>query len=381
MVTNSIIASDNQQEAKHENVPSVRVRMLDVVRGWCMFFISGGDALCLSICLLFPQNAIANWICEQLGHVQWAGFTFYDALFPTFLLVSGAAFTYSWQRQIQQGVPCVRRWKRLLLRTLLLVALGILYNGALQQTDWAAIRYASVLARIGLGVLFAAGIYTVLPLRWRILFFPLGLLAYALLFEVCGGETPYAMHANWAAAVDRMWLPGIPDASGIDGLDPEGIISTLGAVFTAYLGMLLADLLRSPVRYKAVWIFLIGVSLVGIGWGCSVWVPVVKKLWTSSYVCVAGGWSFIFCAVIYLLTDCIRFGRWFAPITLFGVGALWCYLLPKVIDYYGASWRLLSGITCGVTDNPMIHRAVCAAGALVLLWVSVWTIRSALRRK
>jgi hypothetical protein len=71
--------------------------------------------------------------------------------------------------------------------------------------------------------------------------------------------------------------------------------------------------------------------------------------------------------------------RWFFPITFFGVGALWCYLLPKVFDFYGASWRLLGGITQVLTANGALHRVVCASGALVLLWLSVWVIRKALR--
>ena len=72
-----------------------RVHMLDVVRGWSMFFIAGGDALLLSVCLAFPNLPGAAWMRFHLGHVQWEGFTFYDALFPTFLLISGASFTYS----------------------------------------------------------------------------------------------------------------------------------------------------------------------------------------------------------------------------------------------------------------------------------------------
>lgn len=357
-----------------------RVQMLDVVRGWCMFFIAGGDALCLSLCLAFPSLPFAAWVRSQLDHMQWEGFTFYDGLFPTFLLISGAAFTYSWKRQEARDVPSAKRWMHLGFRTLLLIVLGLFYNGALSQTDWHTMRFASVLARIGLGVCFAAIAYVHLPLRWRWTFFPVGLLAYVGLFAICGGEAPYAMHNNWAASIDRAWLPGVPDASGFDGLDPEGIVSTLGAILTAYLGMLLADLLRSAWRYKALWMALGGLVLLGVGYGCAPWVPIIKKLWTATYVCVAGGWSLIFCSGIYCLTDCLRLHRWFAPITLFGTGALACYLLPKVFDLYGASWRLLGGVTQVLTDTVALHRAVCAGGALVLLWCSVWVLRQAFRK-
>ena len=144
--------------------------------------------------------------------------------------------------------------------------------------------------------------------------------------------------------------------------------------------MLLADLLRSAWRYKALWMVLGGLLLLGVGYGCAPWVPIIKKLWTATYVCVAGGWSLLFCSGIYCLTDCLRLHRWFAPITLFGTGALACYLLPKVFDVYGASWRLLGGVTQVLTENVALHRAVCASGALVLLWFSVWVLRQAFRK-
>ncbi len=347
-----------------------RVYMLDVVRGWSMFFIAGGDALLLALCLCFPNVPGSAWMREQLGHVQWEGFTFYDALFPTFLLISGAAFTYSWARQCTQGVSLQRRWARLTLRTLLLILLGALYNGALSATSLAEIRYASVLARIGLGVFLAAIAYTTIPARWRWVGLPVGLLAYVGLFELCGGGAPYAME-NWAGAIDRAWLPGRIDGSGVNGLDPEGLVSTLGAPLTAYLGMLLADFLRTAVPRKALWIAVAGGILLGVGYGCAPWVPIVKKLWTSTYVCVAGGWTLLFCALIYLLTDVWQWRRTFTPITFFGTAALWFYLLPKLFDFRAAAWKLLGGITSAATDLRAVHLLVCALGALILSWVTV----------
>lgn len=357
-----------------------RVYMLDVVRGWSMFFISGGDAVLLALCLCFPKVSFFNSLRHQLGHVPWEGFTFYDALFPTFLLISGAAFTYSWHKQITLGVSLSRRWGRLLLRTLLLIVLGVLYNGALSAQTLSAIRFPSVLARIGLGVLGAALVWTNLPKRWRWLFFPVGLLGYVGLFAWCGGPHPYAMTQNWAGRIDQALLPGCVDASAVDGLDPEGVVSTLGAIFTAYLGMLLADFLRTTMKYKALWLALAGGGLLVVGYGCAEWVPIIKKLWTATYVCVAGGWSLLACAALYCLTDCLQWRKAFAPISFFGVAALWFYLLPKLFDFRTAAWRLVGGCTTALTDNNALHLLVCASMSLVLLWIMVYLLRRAIRR-
>lgn len=363
-------ASETQPVSK-----PTRIHMLDVVRGWSMFLIAGGDFLLLALCYCFPDMPGVEWIQSQLGHVSWEGFTFYDAIFPTFLLISGAAFTYSWERQCAQGVPALWRWVRLSLRTLLLIVLGFLYNGALSASSLSEIRYASVLARIGLGVFLAAIAYISIPCKWRWIFFPVGLLAYAGLFELCGGDAPYAMTNNWAAVIDRAFLPGRADASGIDGLDPEGLVSTLGAPLTAYLGMLLADGLRSNLRYKALWIALAGGVLLGIGFAASPWVPIIKKLWTSTYICVAGGWTLLFCAFIYCLTDVWNLRRWFTPITFFGSAALWFYLLPKLFDFQTAAWKIVGGITCALTAERAHQMFVCALGGLVMAWVTVWLLK------
>ena len=357
-----------------------RVHMLDVVRGWSMFFIAGGDALLLALCLCFPNVPGSAWIREQLGHVQWEGFTFYDALFPTFLLISGASFTYSWMRQKEHGVSLLRRWVRLTLRTLLFIVLGVLYNGALSATSLGDIRYASVLARIGLGVYLAAIAYVSFPVKWRWIGLPVGLFAYVALFEFCGGEAPYAME-NWAGEIDRAWLPGRIDGSGVNGLDPEGLVSTLGAPITAYIGMLLADFLRSKIQPKALWITIAGVVLLVLGYGCAPWVPIVKKLWTSTYVCVAGGWTLLFCSLIYCFTDVLNSRRWFTPITFFGTAALWFYLLPKLFDFRAAAWKLVGGITVAATDSSAIHLLICTFVALLLSWVTIWLLRRGLRKQ
>lgn len=375
------MAETSQPATNDAPQASSRVYMLDVVRGWSMFLIAGGDALLWSLAACLGDNAFARGLQRQLAHVQWEGFTFYDGIFPTFLLVSGAAFTYSWQKQEAHGISSARRWKRLAIRTAVQVILGLVYNGALSAHSLAEIRFPSVLARIGLGVFLAAIPYTCLPQKRRPIFFPIALLLYAGLFAWCGGDTPYCMTENWAGAIDSFCLPGCIDASGIDGLDPEGIVSTAGAAITAYLGMLLADFLRTGTRFKELWMLAAGLLLLACGYGASEWVPIIKKLWTSSYVCVAGGWTLLFCAFIYQLTDRLNLRRYFYPITFFGVGAIWFYMLPKFFDFRLAAWRILGGLTQTLTDNQTVHGAICTVGSLIILWVAVRLIHGKNRNR
>lgn len=350
--------------------PGGRVWMLDIVRGFSMFFICGGEAVVLALCACFPGE-VSQTVAKQMGHAHWEGFRFYDLIFPTFLLISGAAFTFAWRRQEAKGVPAVRRWGRLALRTLSLVALGVVYNGALEQTSPAAVRFPSVLARIGLGVFLAAAPYAFLRGRWRCAFLPVGLAAYALLFALCGGETPYAEADNWAGAVDRTLLPG----RLLGAPDPEGVVSTLGATLTAFLGMMLGDFLRTGVRRKALWIALAGGALIAAAHGMSPWVPVVKKLWTSSYVCLAGGWTLLLCAFFHLLADTFRLKRTLFFLAFIGTNALWFYFLPRYFDFATAAWKIVGGLTRAWGPGRPWQSLIASAAGMALLWLSVWALR------
>ncbi len=333
-----------------------RVIMLDVLRGLAMFFIVGGDVLVLSLCHCFP-GAVASEIQRQFGHAAWDGFRFYDLIFPTFLLISGASYTFG-----------ARRWRPLVVRTLILIALGIFYNGALACESWGDIRLPSVLARIGLGVFLAAIPYALLKPSARPYFFPVGLVAYGLLFSLCGG---YAQADSWAGKIDALLIPNA------QGLDPEGVVSTLGAVLTAYLGMLLGDFLRSPVARKPLWIGGVGAALIGLAYLAAPWCPVIKKLWTSSFVCLAGGWTLVLAAVFLYLTERFAVARLLcAPFIFIGCHALWFYLLPHVFNFDSAAWHLISLPARSLTTHLPTLQCLQALANVSLLYFVVWFIQA-----
>src|SRR5262245_50823499 len=108
-----------------------RLRSIDALRGFDMFWIIGGDAL---------FRALATWadapwsrtVKEQLDHVEWDGFHFYDLIFPLFLFLVGTVLPFSLGAARQRGASTAGLYGRVIRRTLLLFALGILYNGVLQ---------------------------------------------------------------------------------------------------------------------------------------------------------------------------------------------------------------------------------------------------------
>ena len=125
-----------------------RLRALDALRGFDMFWIIGGGALveALSRATGWPLFRV---LAEQQEHAAWNGFRFEDLIFPLFLFIAGVTVPFSLLRDLERGASKASVHRRILRRALLLVLLGLVYQGIL-QCHWADQRYCSVLARIGL---------------------------------------------------------------------------------------------------------------------------------------------------------------------------------------------------------------------------------------
>ena len=75
-------------------VPRERLLSLDALRGFDMFWITGGSYLVT----VLAKYSGAGWmqpIAEQMDHVEWAGFRFYDLIFPLFMFISGVAIPFA----------------------------------------------------------------------------------------------------------------------------------------------------------------------------------------------------------------------------------------------------------------------------------------------
>jgi predicted acyltransferase len=111
--------------------PAIRLRSLDALRGFDMMWIVGADALGGAFAHLNGGRG-SRLIATQLDHVEWAGFHFYDLIFPLFVFLIGVAITFSLNRLIAtEGRAAALR--RVLRRALLMFALGLFYYGGLAR--------------------------------------------------------------------------------------------------------------------------------------------------------------------------------------------------------------------------------------------------------
>lgn len=350
--------------------PTSRLQSLDALRGFDMFWIAGGDALATGILSRFPSPT-TDRLKDQFEHVDWEGFRFYDLIFPLFLFLVGCVIPFSLEKFRERPSSA---YIRILRRTALLFLLGVIANGLL-RFDFANLRYAGVLQRIAICYGIGAILFVNLKLRGQALAIAgilLGYWAILAFVPVPGGTAgDFTKEGNLGGYLDRTFLPGKIMQAYYGYGDNEGLLSTIPAVATVLLGALAGQWLKSLRSgwIKAAGLLVSGVLFVVVGnlWGQKL--PIIKNLWTSSFVLVAGGWSLILLSIFYTIIDVLRFQRWSFVWTVIGMNAITIYIAPRFIDFSKMATFFLSGIAELSGDWSTV---VLATGTLLAKWLFLY---------
>jgi predicted acyltransferase len=362
-----------------------RLVAIDLLRG-----------LTVALMILANNNggADAFWF---LQHASWNGFTPTDLVFPTFLFLVGVSIPYSTEARLARGDDRGTLIKHILWRSAILFLFGIVVNNfPLFHLD--TMRVYGVLQRIALCYLVLATAYAY-GLRWRgALALTAGaLIGYWLLmrfvpvpgFGVPVHDVPLLdPDRNLAAWIDRQ----IFSAAHLfeKTRDPEGLLSTLPALATAALGVMTGLWLRSasPLHAKIRGIALAGIVCVALGALWNFGFPINKKLWTSTFVLFAGGWSLLLLAAMLWLVDvrgsAIDAGHrpvWQKFLLVFGTNTIFAYMLSELLA--ALLWTIPAGNgaslsqvivdtfrssipngTAALTAYSLLYLAVC--------WVPTW---------
>ncbi|MFO1066015.1 MAG: DUF5009 domain-containing protein [Pirellulales bacterium] len=356
-----------------------RLLSIDALRGFDMFWITGGDALALAVLGLF-SGAWAESLKQQLEHVEWQGFRFYDLIFPLFLFLVGCVLPFSLAKYRDRPADVYVRIAR---RTAALILLGLIGNGLL-KLNFAELRYAGVLQRIGICYGAAALVFLHLRLRGQIALWLSILIGYWLILRFVpvpdGTAGDMTAEGNLAGYIDRHFLPGKIMKPYYGFGDNEGILSTIPAVATAMLGAFAGQWLKSQnsQSIKAIGLAGAGVTLIGIGLLWSVPFPIIKNLWTSSFVLVAGGCSLLLLALFYTVIDVIGFKAWSFFFVVIGMNAITIYVGDNFIDFPKMSQYFFGGVMRLLKEGGYEQAAqvVFRAGIVFIEWLVLWFLYS-----
>jgi len=336
-----------------------------------MLWILGAEAVIHDLSTVRP-GPVLRVLDAQMTHKPWEGFAFYDLIFPLFVFIAGVSLVFSLSKRIQtEGRAAAAR--RVVVRAAVLYLLGVLYYGGFSK-QFADVRLLGVLQRIALCYL-AAGLLFCWVRPRGLLAVAVALLAgyWALLsfVPVPGvGRGSFAEGKNLANYLDARYLPG----RKWDGdHDPEGLLSTLPAVASCLLGTLAGLWIREArvgPHAKALGLLLAGAAGVGLGYAWGLQFPIIKKLWTSSFVLVAGGFSAMLLGAFYLVLDVWQWRRWAAPLIWIGVNPITLYLLDGIVNYRDLAERCVGGDLGRLLFGPYGPVAVSLLAVLLMLAVA-----------
>lgn len=362
------------EKKKNDATFSERLASLDVLRGFDMLWIIGGGGLIISLAKT-TQWGWLQVIAGQMEHANWEGFHFYDLIFPLFMFISGVAIPYAIGGKIEKGTNQKTLLKKIVQRGIILVLFGILYNGALER-GFANLRYASVLAQIGLGYLFAAmiNLYT-RPLKIRALWL-IGILAGIAFLQLAVPVPGYGaglINADGGvnAWIDRMLLPGKLYGTTYD---PEGLLCIVSAITVTLMGSFAGSILRdgNPAnKRKAVTLAIAGAVLIIIALLLSPFYPIVKKAWTVPFDMLTAGISALLLSFFYFIID-VR--KWVKGIISYkwlffkviGMNSITIYLGSRIVNF-----NQLSRFFTGWLVSP-IGDWIIFVGAIAIEWMLLY---------
>ena len=349
---------------------SERLVPVDALRGFDMFWIAGGG-LIVGALERWTANPLMAAVKQQLTHVAWNGFRFYDLIFPLFVFMVGASISYSVPRSLERSGRAATI-RKILTRGVLLFLIGLFYSGGL-STPPAELRMLGVLNRIALCYTAAALLFVFLGRRALVGVWLGLLLGYWALMGLtpirdirldaqpmadlasAKGETnAMVLFQETQARVTGKYDPGYNLANHLDFqylpgrlydryYDPEGLLSTLPAIASCLLGLFAGLFVQAPGRTpvaRSLGLIGAGVASVVIGslWGLEF--PVIKKLWTSSFVLVAGGYSLVLLGMFHQVIDVWGWRTWCQPFVWVGSNALTIYLAAQILGFRRIAERL-----------------------------------------
>ncbi len=399
-----------------ETTPApTRLTSLDAYRGFVMFLMMAEVLRLNAVAKAHPDSNVWKFLAHHQEHVAWAGCTLHDMIQPSFSFLVGVALPFSIASRRARGESTLRMSAHAFWRGAILVLLGIFLRSVGKPTT--NVTFEDTLSQIGLGypILFLMGLR---PTRDQWIAFGTIVVGYWLAFALYSprpdfdytkvgvpNDWPELAHgfaahwnknANMASAFDARFLSLFRSSSSIPfnggGYVTLSFIPTLG---TMILGLIAGGVLRSERNdwAKVGWFLVAGLIGLASGWvlGYLGICPVVKRIWTPSWVLYSGGWCFLMLAAWFAAVDLIG-PRFLAfPLVVIGMNSIAAYVLAHLIESFIISsfkihgWLVLEPVSAGLKSWFHVDLAESASGyeplmqggcVLFVLWlILLWMER------
>lgn len=376
--------------------PPPRLLSLDAYRGAVMILLAV-NGFGLAALAKNSDSAFLQWLGFQTSHPEWlshfhlVGFALWDMIQPAFMFIVGVAVPYSFAKRAALGQSRGKLVAHAWTRALFLILLGVFLTSVrAKETQWI---FTNVLCQIGLGypfLLLLAGRRArsqliagaaVLGIHW--LAFLLYPVPESHAAAVAAGEPGalagffghWSIHTNLAADFDRWFLNLFPRSEPFE-MNAGGYttLNFVPAFVTMLAGLMCGELLRNEAfvplaKVKQLLLAAAVMLAAGVVLGMTV-CPIVKRLWTPSWMLFSGAYVTALLAVFYWAIDVKSWKGWTFPLVVAGLNPLALYVMGQL----SKGWTLsqlkihLPGFVFSGPSGPVVEALLPA----LVFWLIVW---------
>ena len=322
MLTGEVATAPSRAPAEVARQPleSGRFLALDAFRGLIMILLVS-DGLGFQALVNIPRY---HAIAVQFDHSYWVGTTFYDLIAPAFLFMVGMSMPFSLGRRTEQGASYSQNLRHVLARCFRLMLLSQILISI--EANRLHFQMHNILTHIAVAYLLCF-----LIMQWK---FPYQVAAAAVLLAVHsslfflfpGPDGAFTKTGNIGAVLDRA-IMGYNYESWTTNLN---VISTSA---TALFGVWAGKLLRSG-RPRSEQLKILALAMAGAfagGLALSPFIPIIRRIWTASFVLFSAGWVLAMFLVLYLLIEVAGYRKLAFPLLVAGSNAIFIYSLDMIL--------------------------------------------------
>ena len=350
-----------------------RLASLDALRGFDMFWITGGAGILMGVGRLLRWPLFDKFL-KQFTHVPWQGLHLEDLIWPVFMFIMGVAIPISVAKRRAQGATECSLLAHAFRRALIMFGLGTITQGNLLLFDLSQFHPCySVLHGLAAGYLIATVVVVKVKQKWHLALIGALVLVYwavIMLVPVPGvGVGVLTPEGNIATYVDKQILGDLHYGEN------TWFLSYLGFGASVLVGVQAGQILMADGTggSKTLRLFVAGVGSVVAGLLWSLWFPVIKLMWTSSFVLIGGGTGFLGLAVFYWIIDVRGWAKWAFGFKVIGMNSIAVYVATELFDF-----RQIGNVFVGhlLPRLGRWDRLVESSAAFLIVWLILfWMYR------
>jgi heparan-alpha-glucosaminide N-acetyltransferase len=344
-----------QNPAQAAKVTAERYMSLDAYRGFIMLML---------VSHAFGLNALRDqpgwhWLAAQFEHVEWEGLVFWDLIQPAFMFMVGMVMPFAFANRSARGYSSGQIFRHVAWRALMLIVLSQVLidisGGKLQ------FQLINVLSQIAFTYFFTFLILR-LPIRFQVLTAFVLLAGHWALFALFPGpEGAFSKTGNIGARIDQAVLGYNYSGSYVTINFVTSTVTTLLGAWTALF------LMRKKGHATNLKFIMLGSALCfGSGLLLSVFNPMVKRLWTTSFTLYSAGWVFLVLAAFYWLVEVRGWRKPMFPLLILGINSIFVYSVSMVL--YGWLDRAVGVFSGRFTSAGVLSPVLQATAVLLVLW-------------